>query len=838
MADNLLLKMVLQAKDEATAIVKKVRGSIDGMGDSADRAGDKTGKFAEKSDQLGQSLQRSDGLLAGLKARYLAIAAAGAAVVAAVRSLVRQAGEWIRLSNIQQRAETKLETTLRNLVGATKEEVQALKDQASALQNVTGYGDEATISAQAMLGTFKLNAEEIGKLTPRLLDMAESARKTGQAEADLEQISIAVGKAFTDGLGSLKRYGVALTKAQEEAFKVASQQDKVAILTRVLDGNFQGLAAAVGDTYEGALRKAEAAQGDFGEVLGDQLTQNKEWISLQKLVKQSWEQLAEGIKGSSDDIGTAVSFLAGVIKVSFGAIRATWNTAQIAFKTLLLGINEGIELINRSMAKITFGEVSKDFQRAADKLKAKNQELRDSIGQDVAELAESGRTMLTAFDQAGEGAERLGDKTKEAGDKGQEAGAAIAAGMREAGEATGAAATQTESLRESLAKLGVDLEEINTGLTEQSRVLIENFTAVATSMEASAEVVDRAYQAAIDKADDFRTLTELTRLYNQALEEQDASAERAEQALAALQRRTRELEEEDRKAKATLEALTRRTGDLAEQARQLQRQYEAGEISRARYYQDLEKITKTAKAAAGSLEALGKVNTYSIRAAMELEQAYNDGLITLEQYTQGTRNLIEAFKEERRTAKESEEAIRNKTDAMEEGAEATRRATTSASDYADAQSRVNESIQYTDNLSRALYQVGKEAGLIGEALEGFVAQNLDAVWRAWQAGGGKLERTLEQLRELAELLAAAGGNPLGNLPPPATHPPPAPPAPPGLLKGNVNPAVSREEMQEIMDRHALRLYDGIKRLAERPVVATVDPAAIEKQLRRFEGLET
>lgn len=253
-----IVELVLSLKDRLTGKVPEVTRATG----QVDAALEKTGRAATKA---GDQVDKGAGsMVAGLnKMRVAALA-----VVAAIGGLFVKVGEWVTLAATQERAEVKLATTLRNVSGATEAQIAALKRQASALQSVTGYGDEATISAQAMLGTFQLTAAEIASLTPALLDTAEGIRKLGNEQVDLEQVAVALGKAYTDGVGALKRYGVSLTAAQEEQFKFAQGAEKTAILVDVLQSNFGGLAAAVGQEYEGAARKADAAVGDLGEALG------------------------------------------------------------------------------------------------------------------------------------------------------------------------------------------------------------------------------------------------------------------------------------------------------------------------------------------------------------------------------------------------------------------------------------------------------------------------------------------------------------------------------------------------------------------------------------------
>ncbi len=158
--------------------------------------------------------------------------------------------------------------TVARLTEETEKNVKMLAEQASALQELTKFSDDEIRSAQAMLSTFALTAEEIAVITPRLLDMATGLEKAGGQMADLQNIAIAMGKAITMGASALTRYGVVLSDAQIEAFDTAKGMEKMAILAEILDGNFAGLAEAVGRTFEGRLAQLKNSFADLAEVLG------------------------------------------------------------------------------------------------------------------------------------------------------------------------------------------------------------------------------------------------------------------------------------------------------------------------------------------------------------------------------------------------------------------------------------------------------------------------------------------------------------------------------------------------------------------------------------------
>ena len=110
---------------------------------------------------------------------------------------------FIRLASLageQKRVEDQLAVAL----GRTS---QALLDQASALQQTTGFGDESIIAAQAQLAAFTDNEEAIKRLTVSTLDFATAQGMTLNEAAKL------IGKTIGSTTNALSRYGVTVQGA-------------------------------------------------------------------------------------------------------------------------------------------------------------------------------------------------------------------------------------------------------------------------------------------------------------------------------------------------------------------------------------------------------------------------------------------------------------------------------------------------------------------------------------------------------------------------------------------------------------------------------------------------
>jgi hypothetical protein len=149
---------------------------------------------------------------------------------------------------IQEKAERKLEQAL----GKTS---SALLNHASALQKVTTFGDESIISAQALLGAFIKDEEQIKLATEATLDLASAKGIDLKSAADL------VSKTLGSTTNSLSRYGIKVEGAVGSTRRLESLTGSIAKL-------FGGQARAEADTFGGSVEQLSNVAGDASEALG------------------------------------------------------------------------------------------------------------------------------------------------------------------------------------------------------------------------------------------------------------------------------------------------------------------------------------------------------------------------------------------------------------------------------------------------------------------------------------------------------------------------------------------------------------------------------------------
>ena len=220
-------------------------------------------KGAKKAEKNVKGLNKA---LGGLKSQ--AMLAAGAflgtgMLVAGIKKAVDAFGE-------QELAEKKLEQAL----GRTS---QALLNQASALQQVSTFGDEAIITAQSLIASFVDDEEQIKKATAATLDLAAAKGMDLNAAADL------VSKTLGSSTNAMSRYGIEVTGA-------VGSTERLESLTTNIANVFGGQASAQADTMTGSIKQMKNAVGDAAE-------------SLASLLAPSIIKAATLFKGAAEAVG-------------------------------------------------------------------------------------------------------------------------------------------------------------------------------------------------------------------------------------------------------------------------------------------------------------------------------------------------------------------------------------------------------------------------------------------------------------------------------------------------------------------------------------------------------
>lgn len=239
---NLELAMRIRADlQQAIGELKQLEGAVEANGQQAQSS-------SRDMEKLGKTIGN------------VVAAFAGGAVYKAVISATIE----------QERVTAQLEQTLRSTQGAAGLTRDELLEMASAMQQVTTYGDEAVIPAQSLLLTFtKIGREVFPRALETVLDMSTAM---GQ---DLTSSAIQLGKALNDpiqGVAALTRVGVQFTEQQKDQIQTLVESGRILdaqkIILAELETQMGGSARAARETLGGSIQALKNAFGDLLEAKG------------------------------------------------------------------------------------------------------------------------------------------------------------------------------------------------------------------------------------------------------------------------------------------------------------------------------------------------------------------------------------------------------------------------------------------------------------------------------------------------------------------------------------------------------------------------------------------
>ena len=419
---NRVVETVYRLRDRVTQTLKRITKGYRGSANEAEKASSRI-EAANRRQQT--SLQ---GVLAAVGRMRFAYFAVAGAIAGAVRGI----GGLAKAASDQENAERRLETAIRNGVGATDEQIDALKDLASERQRVTRFGDEETLSAlrrSSPRSNLRPSRSPSSRPECRIWPnpSAVSAAKTSTLSR--------VGPAGRQGPVGQRRRAQPLWRDPDRspegnhpAWRLSKRT--VAALSEALDANFKGMAESL-TPYEQAARNASNASGDLVETLGSVITQNPTVTEALSSLTSMFEKMGTAV---SENAGAIKRFVSGTV----ASLRILKNTADVIFDAILLGANRlqrGIlqtaRNIANNLAKVTFGSARetldnfvKDGRRRAWLSWRNRRRSFPSMGENAAEYIEAGRDLNDALFGQAEAQTEVNKATREGADAaGEQAGA-------------------------------------------------------------------------------------------------------------------------------------------------------------------------------------------------------------------------------------------------------------------------------------------------------------------------------------------------------------------------------------------------------------------------------
>lgn len=180
-----------------------------------------------------------------------------------------------------EQANLKLANSLRLSGDFSAKAVQDFEKLAKSIQSTTTFTGDAVKSSVALAKQFRLTNQETEKTIRVAADLAAIQGTT------LEEATQKVAQTFNGFVDkSLAKTIPGLKNLSKEALVAG---DAVALI----GSRVQGSAEALGDTFAGAVFRAQEAQNDLFESFGNLITQNPAIIAGIKEIQKAFEQLNE-----------------------------------------------------------------------------------------------------------------------------------------------------------------------------------------------------------------------------------------------------------------------------------------------------------------------------------------------------------------------------------------------------------------------------------------------------------------------------------------------------------------------------------------------------------------
>ena len=206
-----------------------------------------------------------------LKGNVINFAALATGIDAAQRSFGQLQGAMQELADayaVQETAERKLETVMRQRMGASEDDIQSIKDLASAQQEIGVIGDEVQLSGAQQIATFLKERDSLAALMPAMNNLLAQQKGLTATTGDAVQIGNLMGKTMAGQVDALKRVGITFTEAEGNVMKYGTEQERAAMLAQIITNNVGEMNAELANTESGKQQQLVNTLGDMKEELG------------------------------------------------------------------------------------------------------------------------------------------------------------------------------------------------------------------------------------------------------------------------------------------------------------------------------------------------------------------------------------------------------------------------------------------------------------------------------------------------------------------------------------------------------------------------------------------
>jgi hypothetical protein len=236
-----------------------------------------------------------------------AFAVAGAAAAAYAGVLLV---DGVKSAIEDEAAQAKLATTLKNVTGATDNQIKAVEEYITQTALANGITDDQLRPSLDRLIRSTKDATKAQELQSLALDIAAGTGK------DLKTVSEALGKAYDGNLGALKKLGVGI---DDSIIKSKNFDAAAAALSKT----FEGQASKQAETFQGKMARLTVAFDEAKETVGSYVLDALTPL-VSGFVDKGIPAIQDFAKNLGQTLGPAFGQIFKVIRDDLLPILTTW----------------------------------------------------------------------------------------------------------------------------------------------------------------------------------------------------------------------------------------------------------------------------------------------------------------------------------------------------------------------------------------------------------------------------------------------------------------------------------------------------------------------------------
>ena len=298
----------------------------------------------------------------------VAAAAFAAAAAAAAAYAGKLAIEGVKAAIEDEAAQNRLANALRNVTGATNDQIASVEEQITKMSLANGIADDQLRPAFQRLATATGDLSTANKSLSLALDISAATGK------DLNTVSNALGKAYEGNTASLARLGIGLSAAEIKTLGLDGTMNQLA-------KTFEGAATNQANTLEGQIKRLQVAFDEAKESVGAALLptlQNLLNFFVNTVIPQfikfkdaALKPVTEAIENNKEalttlwrfikdfvvpviinGLGDALKFIGTIAGGIINVIGAVVNGIKSALNFAIDGINKLIDIYNATIGKL------------------------------------------------------------------------------------------------------------------------------------------------------------------------------------------------------------------------------------------------------------------------------------------------------------------------------------------------------------------------------------------------------------------------------------------------------------------------------------------------------